>query len=228
VDRAGDRGGVAADLGAVAVEECAAVDGVLDVAAGDVPQVGVLGDHAQGRGRASADEDRRVGALDGLGVAERPGEVVVGAVEVERFSSVHSRRITVHASARLATACAESWKGRPCASYSRRARGGSGREPTPMPKSSRPPETMSTVVAILASIAGGRKRLLVTITPSRSRRVCAARAESSVQPSKAGPSGSPPIGMRWSNSQACSISGTVSASARPAGGRGSRPAWGRS
>ena len=81
-----------------------------------------------------------------------------------------------------------------------------------MPKSSRPPETMSTVVAILASIAGGRKRLLVTSSPSRSRRVCAARAESSVQPSKIGPSGSPPIGMRWSNSQACSISGIVSAS----------------
>ena len=33
-----------------------------------------------------------------------------------------------------------------------------------MPKSSRPPETMSTVVAILASSAGGRNRLLVTIT----------------------------------------------------------------
>jgi hypothetical protein len=50
-----------------------------------------------------------------------------------------------------------------------------------MPNSSRPPETMSTVVAILASIAGGRNRLLVTSTPSRSRRVWAARAESSVQ-----------------------------------------------
>ena len=35
-----------------------------------------------------------------------------------------------------------------------------------MPKSSRPPETMSTVVAILASTAGGRKRLLVTSSPS--------------------------------------------------------------
>ena len=35
-----------------------------------------------------------------------------------------------------------------------------------MPKSSRPPETTSTVAAILASIAGGRKRLLVTSRPS--------------------------------------------------------------
>ena len=81
-----------------------------------------------------------------------------------------------------------------------------------MPKSSRPPETMSTVAAILASIAGGRKRLLVTSRPRRSRAVCAARAESSVQPSRIGPFGSPPIGMRWSKSQACSISGIASAS----------------
>jgi hypothetical protein len=65
-----------------------------------------------------------------------------------------------------------------------------------MPKSSRPPETMSTVVAILASIAGGRKRLLVTSRPRRSRSVCAARAESNVQPSYAGPPGSPAIGIR--------------------------------
>jgi hypothetical protein len=47
VDRARDRGGVATDLGAVAVQQCAPADDVVDVAAGDVPQVGVLGDHAQ-------------------------------------------------------------------------------------------------------------------------------------------------------------------------------------
>ena len=81
-----------------------------------------------------------------------------------------------------------------------------------MPKSSRPAETLSTVAAILASNAGGRMRLLVTSSPSRSRLVCAARADSSVQPSKIGPSGSPPMGSRWSNAQACSISGIVSAS----------------
>jgi len=111
-------------------------------------------------------------------------------------ASAHNRRMTVHASARLPTEWAKSWKGRPCASYSRRARGWLGREPAPMPKSSRPPETTSTVAAILASIAGGRKRLLVTSSPRRRRWVCAARAESNVQPSKIGPLGSPPIGMR--------------------------------
>src|SRR5690348_1654801 len=79
----------------------------------------------------------------------------------------------MQASARLPTAWAASWKGRPCASYSRRATGWPGREPAPMPNSSRPPETTSTVAAILASIAGGRKRLLVTSSPRRSRPVCA-------------------------------------------------------
>ncbi|MEV5711366.1 hypothetical protein [Actinoallomurus sp. NPDC052274] len=44
MDRADERGGVAADLGAVAVQQRAAADDVVDVAAGDVPQVGVLGD----------------------------------------------------------------------------------------------------------------------------------------------------------------------------------------
>jgi len=41
VDRAGDRGGVATDLSAVAVQQCAPADGVVDVAARDVPQVSV-------------------------------------------------------------------------------------------------------------------------------------------------------------------------------------------
>jgi hypothetical protein len=86
------------------------------------------------------------------------------------------------------------------------------REPAPMPNSSRPPETMSTVAAIFASMAGGRKRLLVTSSPRRSRSVCAAMADSSVQPSKIGPFWSPAIGSRWSNSQACSISPIASAS----------------
>jgi hypothetical protein len=45
----------------------------------------VGGGHAQRRRRASADEDRRVRALDGFRVAERSGEVMVGAVEVEGF-----------------------------------------------------------------------------------------------------------------------------------------------
>lgn len=39
-------------------------------------------------------------------------------------------------------------------------------------------------------------RLLVTMIPSLIRSVRAAKAESMVQPSKIGPSRSPPIGMR--------------------------------
>jgi hypothetical protein len=85
VDRAGDRGGVPADLGAEAVQQGAAGDDVLDVAARDVPQVGMLGHHAQRRRRAPADHDRRVRTLDRLGVAERARELDVGAVEVERL-----------------------------------------------------------------------------------------------------------------------------------------------
>src|SRR6185437_8649435 len=58
---------------------------VVDVPAGHVPQVGMLGGHAQRRGGASPDEYRRMRSLDGFGVAERPGQVEVTAVEVERF-----------------------------------------------------------------------------------------------------------------------------------------------
>ena len=54
----------------------------------------------------------------------------------------------------------------------------------------------STVAAILASTAGGRIRLLVTITPSRSLLVCAASAASSVQASRAAPVTSPRSGTR--------------------------------
>jgi hypothetical protein len=56
-----------------------------------------------------------------------------------------------------------------------------------MPNTSLPPEMMSTVAAILASTAGGRSRLLVTITPRRSRSVWAASAASSVHASRAAP-----------------------------------------
>ena len=70
MDRTGDRGGVAADLGTVAIQQCAATDRVIKVTAGDVPQVGMLGDHPQHRARPSADQDRRVGTLNGFGVAE--------------------------------------------------------------------------------------------------------------------------------------------------------------
>ncbi|MEV5144747.1 hypothetical protein AB0L14_09940 [Streptomyces sp. NPDC052727] len=52
----------------------------------------------------------------------------------------------------------------------------------------RPQEIASMVVAILPSTAGGRIRLLVTSSPRRSRWVLAARALTSVHPSRICPS----------------------------------------
>ncbi len=46
VDGSGDRGGIATILGADAVQESTSTDGVIDVVSGDVPQIGMLGDHA--------------------------------------------------------------------------------------------------------------------------------------------------------------------------------------
>ena len=69
---AGDRGRVAADLGAVAIQQCAATDRVVDVAPGNVPQVSMLGHHAQNRARPSTDQDRGVGMLKGLGLQNAP------------------------------------------------------------------------------------------------------------------------------------------------------------
>ena len=43
------------------------------------------GDHSQQRGGAAADHDRRVGLLHGFGIAERPGQLDMGAGEVERL-----------------------------------------------------------------------------------------------------------------------------------------------
>ncbi len=86
--------------------------------------------------------------------------------------------------------------------------------PAPIPKSRRPFEMISTVVAMLARIAGWRYVLPVTINPRRRRSVRAAKAPSSVQPSSCGPVGSGPRGMKWSKAQACSISGMLSASSQ--------------
>src|SRR3954468_3766517 len=85
MDRAGDRLGVAPDLGAIPVKQRAALDAVVEVATGDVPHVGVLRDDAQQRGRAAADEHRRARPLNGLGIAERAFEPEVLAVDVERL-----------------------------------------------------------------------------------------------------------------------------------------------
>jgi hypothetical protein len=68
--------------------------------------------------------------------------------------------------------------------------------PAPIPKTSRPAAMTSTVAAILASTAGGRIRLLVTITPRRSRLVCAGSAARSVHASRAAPVTSPRSGTR--------------------------------
>lgn len=118
-------------------------------------------------------------------------QVVVGAVEVERVVLGPEPVMIVHASSRLSTASRGEMNGMPQASYSRRASGWPGADPTPIPTVSVPPETMSTVAAILARTAGGRNRLLVTIRPRPKRSVCAARAVSSDQPSSTGPDRSP-------------------------------------
>ena len=99
---------MAADLSAVAVEQAGAPCGVGEVAARVVPDAGVLGGDGQGRAGASADEDRRVGTRDWLGIAERADELVVGAVEVERFGLGPEPPDDGAASARLPVAWAAS------------------------------------------------------------------------------------------------------------------------
>ena len=56
-----------------------------------------------------------------------------------------------------------------------------------MPSSNRPPDTMSSAAAILASTAGWRYGMPVTSTPTRSRRVAWARAVVVTHPSRHGP-----------------------------------------
>jgi hypothetical protein len=80
-----DRSGIATDLAAEAVQESAALDGVLDVIAGEVPHVGMLGDDTQRSGGPSPDDYRRMRSLDRLGVAKGSGQVEVTAIEVERL-----------------------------------------------------------------------------------------------------------------------------------------------
>ncbi|MFJ5836316.1 hypothetical protein ACIQGO_05975 [Streptomyces shenzhenensis] len=159
---------------------CVAADDVVDLAARHVPQVGVLGDPRSVRGRASADENRRVGPPDGLGVAERPGEPVGGGVEGEGSRSVHSRRITVHAETRHGVHGVV--EGRPVRRVLAPGQrmGGSGREPM----------SRSTVVVILAG-GGGRPEPIAghhDAEPQPSGLNVERRER--LQPSKTGPSGS--------------------------------------
>src|SRR5437588_2420414 len=74
-------------------------------------------------------------------------------------------------------------------------------QPAPMPNSSRPSESWSTVVAILASTAGCRYGLPVTRQPIRTRLVASAIAASRLQPSNTGPAGSPRMAAKWSKPQ---------------------------
>ena len=212
MDRAGDRGGVATDLGAVAVQQGAAADDVVDVSAGDVPHVGVLGNHAQRRRGASADHDRRVGLLDRFGVAECPGQLDVGAVEVERLGLGPQ---PPDDGARLGEAShrvGEVVEGQAVRRVLTPGRGWSDVSPrryrSRAARRRRRRRSRRSWPASRADGSGCWSRA----RPDAAARVCAARAESSVQPSKVGPSGSPPIGMRWSNSHACSISSMASAS----------------
>ena len=151
-------------------------------------------------------------ALDGLGVAERPGQPHVVARDVER---ARSRSTAAGSPCRPRRGRPPSRRSRRTAGRGRRTRGGPAggwAGPAPIPKSSRPPETTSTVVAILASIAGGRIPVAGDEQPeAQPSRLRGERREQ--RPALEDRAvGSPPIGMRWSNSHACSISGTASAS----------------
>jgi hypothetical protein len=73
--RAGDLPRVAADGSAVVVEQAALATDLVDANkgwAGDVPDIGVLGDDPQGSLAVAADQDRGVRALDRLGLTDRP------------------------------------------------------------------------------------------------------------------------------------------------------------
>src|SRR5581483_11387172 len=90
-----------------------------------------------------------------------------------------------------------------------------------MPSSRRPPERMSTVLAMLASTAGLRWWMPVTSVPMRSRVVACASAPSIVHASRHGPSGSAgrcaeAMGRKWSNSHAESKRSMASASRQTA------------
>ena len=69
-------------------------------------------------------------------------------------------------------------------------------QPAPMPSSSRPFDTTSSVAAMFASTDGWRYGLPVTSTPSRSRVVACASAASVIQPSMHGPVRSEKIGSK--------------------------------
>jgi hypothetical protein len=64
----------------------------------------------------------------------------------------------------------------------------------PIPRTARPPEMWSSVVAIFATSAGLRKVFAPTMRPTVGWRVACAHADSTSQPSRIGPSALPTIG----------------------------------
>lgn len=73
------------DMRTVLVQQSTSAPSVGKVAAGDIPDIGVLGDDAQHAGRASADHDGRVRILHGLRASECAHEVDVFSMQVERL-----------------------------------------------------------------------------------------------------------------------------------------------
>jgi hypothetical protein len=107
------------------------------------------------------------------------------------------------------------------------ARNSGSFQPAPRPRITRPPDTSSSVSAILARSAGFLKGAAVTYVPRRTRDVVAASALSSVHDSQApchSPSGSPK--PTWSEIQTASnpSSSAVVAIARRSAHRGVAPA----
>jgi hypothetical protein len=160
----------------------------------------------------AADHDRRVGPLHGFGTAERTRQLVIVALEVERHGLVPqpadnrarlgeaSDRVSgvVEGQAVSLVLTPGQWYVGPRACADAELEPAAGDD--------------IDIGGDLGQHGRRAEPVLVTISPRRSRSVWAARADSSVQPSKVGPFRSPNIGMRWSNSQACSICGMLSAS----------------
>ena len=107
-----------------------------------------------------------MGPLDGLGVDVRAGDLVELAGEVDAGSSVQiALRQATNSSARAPRRS----NGAPAASYS------CFDQPSPRPRSRRPPDTASRVAVCLASRIGENHGMFRTATPSRIRLVWAAR-----------------------------------------------------
>src|SRR5262245_28706605 len=82
LDRARDGNGIPANLGAVAIQHRVLVDELLHRTACEVPDVGMLGDHAQSQLLSAApNDDGWRGLLHRLGLAARLMQLVIPALE---------------------------------------------------------------------------------------------------------------------------------------------------